>query len=145
VRGVGVVHRRPDGSGVGAAKARAAARSKRAPVRAACPSAALSAALGRGAKGHIYIKKKGHDLAHPHHSPSCHSGRWIYQSSHACAATCLPAYALTAATRRMYSVMYDTPPLHTGTYAHVFSVLARASTITCIFCSDVRSTLTRAP
>jgi hypothetical protein len=57
VRGVGVVHRRPDGSGVGAAKARAAARSKRAPALAAGLSAALSAALGRGACRKLSKKK----------------------------------------------------------------------------------------
>jgi hypothetical protein len=37
------------------------------------------------------------------------------------------------------------PPSRTGTCAHVFSVLARASAIACISCSDVRSALTRAP
>jgi hypothetical protein len=50
--------------------ARAAARSKRAPVRAACPSAALLAPVqqsvqhwGGGVGGHIYIKKKDANLA----------------------------------------------------------------------------------
>jgi hypothetical protein len=54
VRGVGVGHRRPDGSGVGAAKARAAARSKRAPTRAAW----FSAALGCGACRKLSKKKQ---------------------------------------------------------------------------------------